>query len=309
MKIIRKNGRKELAEVYLAEMRCDPSLMVEFVDSCDPSIGGRDKKWVVVISSQFGCPVGCLMCDAGGNFRGNLTVEEIIWQIEQVLLSNKELNPKNTPKFKIQFARMGEPALNDAVLDAVDWLAENYPGAMPCITTVAPAGREQWLISLMRLSEKFADFQLQFSLNTTDQNLRGKLIPYPKIPWQWLADYGEIFYKPGRRKPSLNFALSPGLPVDVEKIVRYFDSEYFIIKLTPLNPTAAAERNLLECINDHGMAKKLITEKAKEFAELGYQVIESVGNMEENEIGSNCGQMVRKFKASMPEPEYEKAPA
>lgn len=307
MKIMGKTGRKELAEVYLAEMRCDPSLMVEFVDSCDPSIGGRDKKWVVVVSSQFGCPVGCLICDAGGNYRGNLTVEEITWQIEQVLLSNPGLNPKNTPKFKVQFARMGEPALNDAVLDAVEWLAENYPSAMPCITTVAPAGREQWFISLMRLSEKFSDFQLQFSLNTTDQNLRDKLIPYPKMPWQWLADYGEIFYKPGRRKPALNFALSSGLPCDAENIIKYFDPEYFAVKLTPLNPTATAGENQLDCINNFEKAKQLVAEKAKKFAELGYQVIESVGNMEENFIGSNCGQMVRKFKAGVPE--YEEAPA
>jgi len=37
------------------------------------------------------------------------------------------------------------------------------------------------------------------------------------------------------------------------------------------------------------------------------QVIESVGNMEENVIGSNCGQMVRKYVAK--QPEYEEAPA
>ena len=48
-------------------------------------------------------------------------------------------------------------------------------------------------------------------------------------------------------------------------------------------------------------------EPAKEFSALGYQVIESVGNMEENEIGSNCGQMVRKYAGKTAE--YEKAPA
>jgi len=307
MRIIGKNGRKDLANVYLAEMRNDPGMMVEFVDSCEPAVGCRDKKWVIVISSQFGCPVGCLMCDAGGDFKGNLTMFEIIAQIEHVMLENKELDPQKCQKLKVQFARMGEPALNDAVIDALYWLAEKYPHAMPCIATVAPAGRNKWFESLLNVSRKFDDFQLQFSINTTDLELGDKLIPFSKMGWPWLAIYGERFFRPGSRKPSLNFALSPGIPVEAKRIAEYFDPEYFVIKLTPLNPTATAGENLLECVNSFERAKMLVTEKAREFSSLGYEVIESVGNMEENEIGSNCGQMVRKYSAK--QPEYEKAPA
>jgi len=306
MRIVGKNGRKDLAMVYLAEMRSDPSLMVEFVDSCEPAAGGRDKKWVTVVSSQFGCPVGCLMCDAGGNFKGNLLLPEIRDQIEYVFSENRDMNPQKCPKLKIQFARMGEPALNDAVIDVLYWLAEKYPKAMPCIATVAPAGRDKWFESLLNVSRKFDDFQLQFSINTTDLELGDKLIPFPRMGWPWLAIYGERFFRPGSRKPSLNFALSPGLPCDAESIVKYFDPEYFVVKLTPLNPTATAGENQLECINNFERAKIIVAEKAQEFSALGYQVIESVGNMEENEIGSNCGQMVRKFMAR--QTEYEKAP-
>ncbi len=122
-----------------------------------------------------------------------------------------------------------------------------------------------------------------------------------------MADYGERFYRPGRRKPSLNFALSPGLPCDAESIVKYFDPEYFTVKLTPLNPTTTAGENQLECINNFEKAKIIVAEKSLEFSALGYQVIESVGNMEENFIGSNCGQMVRKFTDKTVE--HEKAPA
>jgi 23S rRNA (adenine2503-C2)-methyltransferase len=303
--MIGKNGRKDLANVYLAEIK--NGLMVEFVDSCDPLVGGRDKKWVIVVSSQFGCPVGCLMCDAGGNFKGNLDRGQIIGQIKRVFEESPELDPRKCGKLKIQFARMGEPALNDAVIDAIHWLAEEYPGAMPCIATMAPAGRGQWFESLLNASQRFSDIQLQFSMNTTDPEMREQLIPYPKMSWPQVADLGKRFYRPGRRKPSLNFALSPGIPVEADRITDYFDPEYFAIKLTPLNPTATAGENLLECVNSFERAKLLVAEKAKEFSVLGYQVIESIGNMEENEIGSNCGQMVRKYKADMPE--YEKAPA
>jgi len=307
MKIMGKNGRKDLANVYLAGMRGDPSLMVEFVDSCEPAVGGRDKKWVIVVSSQFGCPVGCLMCDAGGNFRGNLALSEIISQIEHVMLENGDLDPRKCPKLKIQFARMGEPALNDAVIDAIHWLADEFPRAIPCIATVAPAGRGQWFESFLNVSQRFADVQLQFSMNTTDPEMRDRLIPFPKMSWPEMAAYGQRSFRPGSRKPSLNFALSPGIPVEANRITNYFDPYIFVIKLTPLNPTATASENYLQCITENNAAQRLVEQKAGEFASFGYEVIRSVGNIEENAIGSNCGQMVRKFKAGVPE--YEEAPA
>ena len=305
MKIIGESGRKGLARVFLAEMR--PGLMVEFVDACDPTAGGRDRKWVIVVSSQFGCPVGCLMCDAGGDFRGNLTGGEIIGQIEHAFGMNPEQDPKKCRKLKVQFARMGEPALNDAVLDVIRWLAEDYPQAMPCLATVAPAGRERWFESLWEASQRFADLQLQFSMNTTDRAVRDRLMPYPKMAWQEMAAWGERFYRPGRRQPSLNFALSPGVPCQPEAVLGEFDPRRFVIKLTPLNPTAAAGENHLECLEGRERARELVEQKAAEFAALGYEVIQSVGNMEENEIGSNCGQMVRRRLAVRPE--YEKTPA
>lgn len=307
MRIIGEAGRKGLARVFLAEMRNDPGLMVEFVDACDPAVGGRDQKWVIVVSSQFGCPVGCLMCDAGGGFRGNLSAGEIIGQIEHVFRINPEQDPKKCRKLKVQFARMGEPALNDAVLEVIHWLAENYPNAMPCLATVAPAGRGRWFESLLEASGRFADFQLQFSMNTTDQAVRDRLMPYPKMGWREMAAWGEKIFRPGRRQPSLNFALSPGVSCQPEALVGQFDPRCFVVKLTPLNPTAAAGENRLECLEGWERARGLVGQKAGEFLALGYQVIESVGNMEENEIGSNCGQMVRRRLAGWPE--HEKAPA
>jgi 23S rRNA (adenine2503-C2)-methyltransferase len=305
MKVLGRNGRTDLAVVYLAEMK--NGQMVEFVDSCEPAAGGRDKKWVIVVSSQYGCPVGCLMCDAGGNFKGNLSLSEIISQIEHVMLENGDLDPRKCPKLKIQFARMGEPALNDAVIDAIHWLADEFPRAIPCIATVAPAGRGQWFESFLNVSQRFADVQLQFSMNTTDPEMRDRLIPFPKMSWPEMAALGQRFHRPGSRKPSLNFALSPGIPVEAKRIAGYFDPEIFAIKLTPLNPTATANENCLHCITENIVAQQMVEQKARELSELGYEVIRSVGNMEENIIGSNCGQMVRKFKTEMPE--YAEAPA
>ncbi|MCK4942927.1 MAG: radical SAM protein, partial [Candidatus Aminicenantes bacterium] len=61
MKILARAGTETVAMVYLAEMRA--SRFVEFVESVQPP-QPRSEKWVLIISTLFGCPVDCEMCDA-----------------------------------------------------------------------------------------------------------------------------------------------------------------------------------------------------------------------------------------------------
>ena len=62
MKILAKTGTEDVAIVYIAEM--DNGRLVEFVESVQPPIP-REKKWVLIVSTLYGCPVGCRFCDAG----------------------------------------------------------------------------------------------------------------------------------------------------------------------------------------------------------------------------------------------------
>ena len=292
MKILSKNGRPELAQVYVAEMRNSPDYLVEFVDACDPNIGDRRKKWVIVVSSQFGCPVNCLMCDAGDYYRGNLTAEEMMEQVEQVVAGHAN-RPADCAKFKVQFARMGEPALNEEVFGALELLHKRFPNVLPCIATIAPEGGREWFERLLALRDRFNDFQLQFSLNTTDATLRDRLMPFPKLSWDWMAGYGERFLRPGQRKPVLNFALCPDWSVEAGVVKESFSPEVFAIKLTALNPTATGKKNRLTSHERYEQAKEEVCHKASEFEACGFEVIRSVGNFEENSIGSNCGQAIR----------------
>jgi 23S rRNA (adenine2503-C2)-methyltransferase len=306
LKVLQISGKPELARVYVASLRNDPASMVEFVDACDPDLGGRNKKWVIVVSSQLGCPVNCLMCDAGGSFQGNLSATEMLAQVKRVIEDNF-IDPMDCTKFKIQFARMGEPALNPQVITAIRKISELYPNAIPCLATIGPAGASRWFSELLIVRDLFADFQMQFSINTTDQPLREAIMPYPKLSFEDLSEYGRRFYRPGQRKVVLNFAQQPQWPLDAEVLAKSFAPEYFIVKLTPVNPTYTGEQNGLEAGRRREQVLEAMEHKAQDLESRGYLVIRSVGNLEENEIGSNCGQMVRKYKADIPE--YEKAPA
>ena len=78
MQVVASAGREDIARVYIAEMR--DGRTGEFVVSVQPPIP-REKKWVLIVSTLFGCPVGCPMCDAGGGYKGKLFKEELLEQI------------------------------------------------------------------------------------------------------------------------------------------------------------------------------------------------------------------------------------
>ncbi len=291
MKIIREQGTEDIAKAYLArfEGKCK---YVEFVDS----LGGansREEKWVIIISSLFGCPINCKFCDAGHFYHGKLSVEQMMEQVDHVVKKYLPSGDVKSDKFKVQFARIGEPALNDAVIDTITEIKDRYqpPNYMPCISTMAPLGRETWFRRLKSLNHDIfkGNFQIQFSIHSTDEKRRDHLMPVDKWSLEQVADYGGEFYI-GGRKVTLNFALHPDNEIDVDKLRRIFPPNTFAIKITPLNPTNMAEKNKL--VNVFTEDDTHLYPVIAEMRNSGYDVHLSIGDLKENEIKSNCGQVL-----------------
>lgn len=295
MKVHAVAGNEGIALVYIVET--DSGHLVECVESIQPPLA-REKKWVLLVSTMFGCPIGCMMCDAGGYYHGKPTKDEIFSQID--FLVDKRFPDRDIPceQFKIQFARMGEPSLNQHVLDVLQELPGRYraPGLMPSISTVAPAGTERFFGRLVEIKQENytgGHFQFQVSLHTTDVELRDQFIPVKKWSFAQIGVYGERFYAAGDRKITLNFALAQGMPVDPTVLLNFFDPNKFLVKITPLNPTyRARENNLVSYVDPLSVEQRY--EIVQRLQESGYEVILSIGEMEENFIGSNCGQFLRR---------------
>ena len=86
-------------------------------------------------------------------------------------------------------------------------------------------------------------------------------------------------------------------PVDTGVIREYFDPGIFFIKITPLNPTQNVAKNeLASAIDPHMLesSKGIVNE----FESQGFDVLLSIGELEENDIGSNCGQFVSILRES-----------
>ena len=295
MKVIASTGREDIAMVYIAEL--EPGKLVEFVEAVQPPIP-RDKKWVLLVSTMYGCPVGCAMCDAGGFYHGKVSKEDIFAQIDYMVRKHYPDGVIPSQQFKIQFARMGEPSFNLDVLDVLEELPQRYnvPGFMPSISSIAPHGTETFFERLLEIKKRKysgGHFQFQFSIHTTDEKVRDQIIPVKKWDFAKMAAYGQRFYQPGDRKITLNFALAKEMPIDPQVLLKHFTPDKFLIKITPLNPTyKATEQNLSSYIDPHNQGEEY--HLVRDLEDAGYRVIVSIGEVEENYIGSNCGQYVRR---------------
>jgi 23S rRNA (adenine2503-C2)-methyltransferase len=295
MKVVASSGREDIAVVYVAEL--EAGKYIEFVEAIQPPMP-RNEKWVLMVSTLYGCPVGCSMCDAGGYYHGKVSKDDLFAQIDYMVDQRYPDWKISSDQFKIQFARMGDPAFNMAVLDVIEELPKRYqaPNFMPSVSTIAPHGVDDFFERLLQIKNaqyRNGHFQFQFSVHTTDEAQRDEMIPVKKWNFSQMAEFGERFYQEGDRKITLNFALAEGMAVDPQALLQYFSPEKFLIKITPLNPTyRAAEHGLSSYIDPYSEDDDYAIIQSLRHA--GYRVIMSIGEIEENYIGSNCGQYVRR---------------
>ncbi len=295
MELIAKYGKEDLAILYIAK---NQGKIVEFVESLQPPIP-REKKWVLIISTMYGCPIGCLMCDAGEFYHGKISKDDMMEEIDLMIRSRFPDGKVPITKFKIQFARMGEPTLNEEVLDLLKELPSTYeaPGLMPCISTIAPKGSEEFLENLIKIKDKYyskGNFQLQFSIHSTNEETRSKWMSSNIWTIEEIGKYGEKWFKEGDRKVTLNFAVAKDSEIDPDIILKYCDPSKYWIKLTPVNPTEKAIYNKLKSgiTEENSESVSLV----QEFKERGFEASISIGEWEENDIGTNCGQFATKYQ-------------
>lgn len=296
MKILGETGDPAIATVYIAEQ--GEGNIIEFVEALQPPYERADR-WILMVSTLFGCPVKCLICDAGGQYQGKPSAEQILEQIDYMV--DRWFPDRKIPcqKFKIQFARMGEPTFNKAVLKVLEELPNRYDasGLMPSISTIAPHGCESFLEDMLEIKDRFysnGHFQFQFSLHSTDEKQREQLIPVRKWNFTQISAFGYHYFRPGDRKVTLNFALAKGMELEPGVLLNFFDPQRYLIKITPVNPTCQAIKNgLVSYIDPANPGQQ--SEVTERLYKAGYDVVLSIGEVEENLIGSNCGQYVLKY--------------
>lgn len=254
------------------------------------------EKWVITISTQYGCSMGCEFCDVPKVGRG---INAALSDLQGQLLTGVQLHPEitTTKRLNVHFARMGEPTWNPAVLDCGKWLKEHLDSEYhvhPVVSTMMPR-RNEWLKTFvhtwMRLKNRVyqGNAGLQLSINSTDEQERQRMFGWQACRLEEIAEIMRGIV-PAGRKITLNFAVA-GYTVNPEVLLRYFRPEWYVCKLTPMHKTARA---LAEGIKTEGDYTTPEPYEALETAlrGAGYDVLVFIASRDEDEGRITCGNAI-----------------
>ncbi|MDR2053671.1 MAG: 23S rRNA (adenine(2503)-C(2))-methyltransferase RlmN [Treponema sp.] len=193
------------------------------------------------LSTQAGCPMGCIFCRTGAlAFKRNLVSAEIV---EQFLFLRKTVSAGKTDDSNvisnIVVMGMGEPLLNleelrraIAVITAKEGL-----GLSPRRITVSTGGIAA---GIRDLAENGPPVRLALSLTTADSELRERLMPVTRTnPLKEVKAALAKYQKNENRRVTLEMVLLGGINTrqkDIEELERFADGLDVIVNLIPWNP-------------------------------------------------------------------------
>jgi 23S rRNA (adenine2503-C2)-methyltransferase len=131
----------------------------------------EDRKYIVCVSSQVGCALGCAFCaTARLGFRRNLAAWEIVDQV--VHIQNDSAHPVRG----VVFMGMGEPLLNyDRVMKAAQILSE--PVGMAIAAKAITISTVGVVPMIRRFTTERRPYRLVVSLTSADTERRQELLP------------------------------------------------------------------------------------------------------------------------------------
>ena len=166
----------------------------------------EDRKYVVCVSSQVGCAMGCAFCaTAKLGFQRNLATWEIVDQVCQIQ------EDSDHPVRGVVFMGMGEPLLNyDAVIAAARIFSEPCGFAMSGkAITISTVGI---VPAIRRFTAEKYSFRLIVSLTSANQATRARLLPVERAyPLPELMEAVREYHAATRRRVTLAWTIMSGI--------------------------------------------------------------------------------------------------
>lgn len=253
-------------------------------------------KWVITISTQYGCSMGCQFCDVPRVGPGkNCTVHDMQQMVLEGLKCHPEVAYSN--RLNIHYARMGEPTFNPHVLDHAKWMKEHIDpeyNVHPVLTTMMPS-KNEWLKTMLhawvRIKNRVyhGNAGLQLSINSTDEAERKQIFSGNALTLLEIARVMEGTVPVGR-KFVLNFPVCDWT-IDADVLRTYFDPERFIVKLTPMHETATAQRFGHETRGEY-VSFRTYQPVAEALRAVGFEVLVFIASRDEDHGMITCGNAV-----------------
>jgi 23S rRNA (adenine2503-C2)-methyltransferase len=256
--------RKELVERYVLR----PTVAIEQHRSADGTVklvlrladgalieavllADSSGRKTACLSTQAGCPAGCVFCKTGTAFLRNLDSAEIVEQFLQLKTIAEEAPPSEAPPKEAMLSianivvmGMGEPLLNLAELRralAVITCREGLNFSRRRIT-VSTCGIAPGIIDL---ADNGPAVRLALSLTTGDEKLRARLMPVTAgQSLHRVKEAFRYFQDRGGGRITLEAVLLGGINIrneDAESMARFAAGLDAVINLIPWNPVPGLE--------------------------------------------------------------------
>src|SRR5438309_505958 len=194
---------------------------------------GKEKKYIVCVSSQAGCALACAFCATGTlGFRRNLRAHEIVGQVLAVRAE------ADRPVRGVVFMGMGEPFLNyDEVIAAARILSHPCGGAIDArAITISTAGI---VPAIRRYTSEGHKFRLAVSLTHADPRRRAALMPIERThPTSELVAALHDHARARRTRvlvESVPLGGGNDSPADAERLARLLDRSLVKVDLIDVN--------------------------------------------------------------------------
>jgi len=244
--------------------------------------GGKTTKQrkTLCISSQVGCPIGCVFCATGKmGLKRNLSVGEIIGQILVVSKIHGKID-------NIVYMGMGEPLLNyEHVLKSIkiitDEMGLNFSSRKITVSTCG------LVPEIKKLSEEKIPLTLAVSLHGANNELRNTLVPInKKYPLEDLLAAVKYFINKTNRKVTFEYILAKDIndgivhAKELSVLLKGLLCNVNIIPVNPVSgtainrPSAKVMANFVQVLQSKGIETVVRSEKGAD-------------------IDAACGQLVR----------------
>ena len=268
VKTVYKGGDTQKYVYELPDGKCIEAVYIKCRD------GGT-----ICVSTEVGCPVGCIFCASGRNgFVRNLTASEIV---QQVICLDRKVN-------RIVFMGMGEPLFNyDNVIQAIHILRDrnglNFPTDGITLSTVAP------IEQMKRLREEHLKIQLTVSLHATKQAVRNRIMPHTShFNINEVVKSALSYSERHNRKIVIAYLLLPGVNdsiSDIRQLARWFCGKNVMINLLEYNPTGTSKIRK--------PSKQALTDFKRQLEKAGLEVKMRVSHG--SNIKAACGQLANQY--------------
>lgn len=265
------------------------------------------EKWVITVSTQYGCPMKCNFCDVPNvTKRGNATFQDLKDQFYNAIGLFSD-HVKYTERLNLHYARMGDPIFNKDVLNFSYWLHENKMQIKadtglsievihPVLTTSLPRKfkkLEEHILEWCHIKNEVYNGQagLQFSINSTDEDQRTVMFGDMQLHLEDLAVIANKMPMPVSRKYCLNFAYSTDFVIDAKKVRNLFDPNKFMMKITPIHNNEACRDNNIQTLGGYDSYTPY-QQPEEDLRNEGFDVLVFVPSIDEEDGLVTCGNAV-----------------